>query len=313
MEYYLGIPVKHGLFCSPLRKDNTPTCSFYRNGNGDLIFKDFNGSFSGNFISVVMYKYSCTYHNALRIIASDFGLINTTVSKPVAIPKNVQTFKDEGPTKIQITDKEFTEKELNWWQQYGITLEVLKKFQVHSCKAVFLNDNLLTVVSDDILCFGYFGGWKEDLELWRIYYPLRKNYRFLSNWSASKIQGWEQLPSKGNLLVVTKSMKDCMTLYTFGIPAIAPNSETLFLSKEVLDELKQRFKHIIVLYDNDLPGIANMNKIKKQYPELLYMWIPRRLNAKDISDFRKLYGPDKTKELIKRVLKWLSRRISLQK
>ena len=51
MEYYLGIPVKKGLFKSPLRVDNTPTCSFYRNKSGDLIFKDFNGSFSGNFIN----------------------------------------------------------------------------------------------------------------------------------------------------------------------------------------------------------------------------------------------------------------------
>lgn len=28
LEYYLGIPVKKGLFKSPLRNDNSPTCSF---------------------------------------------------------------------------------------------------------------------------------------------------------------------------------------------------------------------------------------------------------------------------------------------
>ena len=37
MEYYLGIKVKKGLFRSPLRQDNTPTCSFYRNKSGELI------------------------------------------------------------------------------------------------------------------------------------------------------------------------------------------------------------------------------------------------------------------------------------
>ena len=36
MEHYLGIPVKKGLFKSPLRKDKNPTCSFYWNKNGDL-------------------------------------------------------------------------------------------------------------------------------------------------------------------------------------------------------------------------------------------------------------------------------------
>ena len=29
MEHYLGIPVKKGLFKSPLRKDNHATCAFY--------------------------------------------------------------------------------------------------------------------------------------------------------------------------------------------------------------------------------------------------------------------------------------------
>ena len=54
MEHYLGIPVKKGLFKSPLRNDKNPTCAFYRNKNGDIIFKDFGSSFCGNFISVVM-------------------------------------------------------------------------------------------------------------------------------------------------------------------------------------------------------------------------------------------------------------------
>lgn len=43
MEHYLGIPVKKGLFKSPLRQDSKPTCAFYRNRKGDLIFKDFRG------------------------------------------------------------------------------------------------------------------------------------------------------------------------------------------------------------------------------------------------------------------------------
>lgn len=41
MEFYLRVPVKRGLFRSPLRRDREPTCSFYRNNSGDLIFKDF--------------------------------------------------------------------------------------------------------------------------------------------------------------------------------------------------------------------------------------------------------------------------------
>ena len=39
------------------------------------------------------------------------------------------------------------------------------------------------------------------------------------------------------ILVITKSMKDVCALYEFGIPAVSPNSETLFLDDKKLEEL----------------------------------------------------------------------------
>lgn len=61
------------------------------------------------------------------------------------------------------------------------------------------------------------------------------------------------------------------------------------------------------MYDNDLPGISNLVKIKKEHPELNYIWIPRKYKAKDISDYYKMYGRNKTVNLIKTYLEWRSR------
>lgn len=308
MEYYLGIPVKKGLHKSPLRNDSTPTCSFYRNKSGELIFKDFRGDFYGNFINVVMYKYNCTYYKALQIIAQDFQLVKSTSDKPKAKPvESTNKFVDTGPAMIQIEMQDFTKSELEWWADYGINQKILKKFNVFSCKSVFLNGNYFAASAQHNPIFGYYGGKQDNLELWRIYFPKRKNYRFITNWDSKKIQGFKQLPKEGKLLVITKSMKDVMCLYSFGIPAIAPNSEHLFISESVLKQLKERFKHIIVLYDSDLAGMANMQKFKKQFPELKYTWIPRMYEAKDISDFHKKYGRDKTLEIIKQYILWLSK------
>lgn len=312
MEHYLGIPVKKGLFKSPLRSDNTPTCSFYRNKSGDLIFKDFRGDFYGNFINVVMYKYNCSYYKALRIIAQDFGFVksnSTTKTKPIVVSEN--KFVDSGPSCIQIEMQEFTKAELEWWNDYGITHKILKKFNVYSCKSVFLNGSYFAASAKHNPIFGYYGGKQDNLELWRIYFPKRKNYRFITNWESKKIQGFKQLPKEGKLLVITKSMKDVMCLYSMGIPAIAPNSEHLFISDTVLEGLKERFKHIVVLYDNDLAGLSNMQKFRKKFPNLLYTWIPRKYEAKDISDFHKKYGRDKTLTFIKNFLIWLSKRQKL--
>lgn len=308
MTYYLGIPVKKGLFKSPLRGDHVPTCSFFRNKAGELIFKDFSGAFYGNFINVVMYKYQCNYYKALKIIASDFGLIGTSIKKtPIKVQ---ETFKDSGQSVINVEIQDFTEQELKWWNKYGITEKILKKFKVYSCKNVWLNGNYFAKSAQNNMMFGYYGGIKDKVELWRIYFPQRKEYRFLSNWNSNKIQGFNQLPKTGNVLVITKSMKDVMTLYSVGIPAIAPNSETLFISDNVLSNLKERFNRIFVLYDNDLPGISNMNKIKKLHPELNYLWIPRETGAKDISDLYKLLGKKNFNVFLKEKLVWLKSRLN---
>jgi hypothetical protein len=301
MEYYLGIKVAKGLFCSPLRRDNTPTCSFYKNKSGELIFKDFNGSFYGNFISVVMKKYHVSYYKALQIIAEDFNLSKRHTDKVVVNPIKPSTtvFKDTGPADVRVEIKDFTQEELNWWNSYGITLDILKKFNVYSCKNIFLNGELFKTIYKDNFMFGYYGGKKDNLELWRIYFPKQSNYRFLTNWPAKKIQGLKQLKKDGDICVITKSMKDTMCLYSLGISAIAPNSENLFIADTILERLKSKFKYIIVLYDSDLPGIQNMRKIKKKHPELIYFYIPRHYNAKDISDFYKKYGKDKTLEFVK--------------
>ena len=89
-----------------------------------------------------------------------------------------------------------------------------------------------------------------------------------------------------------------MCLYNYNIPSIAPGSETSFISDSQLSRLKQRFKKIIVFYDNDIPGINGMRKIKKLHPELIYYFLPRKYNVKDFTDFRKKYGDTKTKNLI---------------
>lgn len=301
-NHYLGIPVKKGLYKNPLRQDNKVTCSFYKSKSGEILFHDFATGQQLNFIEVVMAKYSVSYYEAINIIAQDFGLKEGVTTKKVT--KIVPKFQNQEPAKIGVEIKEFSESELKWWSQFGITPKLLKRYNVFSCKNVFLNDKLFT--SDSKLTFGYFGGIYEGRELWRIYYSQRDQYRFLTNWPAKKVQGYKQLPKDGKFLVITKSMKDVMCLARFNIPAIAPNSENLFISDKMLKDLKSRFKTIIVFYDNDRPGLTNLIKIRKNHPELNYFWIPFKYKVKDISDFYKEKGKDETIKFLKFYLKKLN-------
>lgn len=307
MEFYLRIPIKKGLFRSPLRRDKEPTCSFYRSGKGDLIFKDFATGQHLNVFGVVQSLFNCDYFKALRIIANDFGIVRdkSITRNPGKINSNPVQIKDKEMSKIQVEVQDFSELELKWWGKYGIDLNILKKFDVYSCKHLFLNGQLFAKSQQHCPIFGYYGKKYQGLELWRCYFPKRTSFRFITNWPSKKIQGYDQLPKRGKLLVITKSMKDVMCLYSCGITACAPNSETQFVSDSVLDDLKKRFRHIVVLFDNDETGISFMNKLKKKHPDLIYTWIPRYYNAKDISDYYKEYGRKETLNLIKEFVLWL--------
>lgn len=307
MEYYLHMPVKKGLFRSPLRRDKQPTCSFYRNKSGTLIFKDFATGQHLNVFDVVQSIFRCDYFEALRIIANDFGIVrdNALHKNPGKINLNPVKIKDKEISKIQIEIQEFTDNELKWWGRYGITRDILRHFDVYSCKHVFLNDQLFAESQQHCPIFGYYGKKYQGLELWRCYFPKRTSFRFITNWPSKKIQGYDQLPKKGKLLVITKSMKDSMCLYSCGITACAPNSENLFISDKVLKDLKSRFENIVVFYDNDRPGLYNMAKIRREHPELTYIFIPRRYGSKDISDFYKDHGRKEALNLIKTFILWL--------
>lgn len=307
MEYYLHVPVKKGLFRSPLRKDRRPTCSFYRNGSNTLIFKDFATGQHLNIFGVVQEMFHCDYFEALRVIANDMGIVRdkSLQKNSGKINEHPVRMQDKEMSKIQVEVQDFTDLELKWWGKYGITLETLKRFNVYSCKHVFLNGQLVAKSQQHCPIFGYYGKKYQGIELWRCYFPKRTSFRFITNWPSKKIQGYDQLPKSGKLLVITKSLKDVMCLYSCGITACAPNSENLFISDAVLEELKSRFENIVVFYDNDRPGLYNMAKIRREHPELVYACIPKECWSKDISDFYKDHGRKETLNLIKKFVLWL--------
>ena len=299
-EHY-GVPIKKGLFCSKLRNDKHPTVALYRSKTGALLYKDFGSSFCGDCFTFVAALFNVSFHDALLIVANDFNIIKSdNLEKHNAQIKYTGTkFKETKETEIKVEIRDFKDYELKWWYRYGITESTLKKFNVFSCKNIWLNNEIFHYEKENQLIFGYYGDIRENMERWRIYFPRQHSYKFIGNWKSIMLQGAHQLPKNGGeYLVITKSLKDVMCLYELGISAIAPCSEHMFMTDKQYEKLCSKFTNIICCYDNDLAGIQGLNKIHKSHPELKVCFIPRKYNAKDISDFYKLYGRDKTLELI---------------
>lgn len=298
MSFYLGIVPGKGLYCNPMREDRRPTASFYRAKNQELIFKDFQNGFHGNFVDVVMERFKVEYYKALAIIANDFG-----ISEKAKLTKNEPLIKYDGSkieekseTIIQCEIKPFTTGELKWWGEFGITESTLKHFNVFSVKSLFLNGNYLLTSTPKSPTYGYYFGKEEGRELWKIYFPLKQSFRFLLN--TNKLQGAKQLPPTGEVVVITKSMKDVMTLYELGIPAVAPQAESIIINGNQYNALKKRFKYVIFNGDWDRAGQHFMSESRRRFQGICMSFVNKEFYGKDISDYVKKHGMKAARVLV---------------
>ena len=78
------------------------------------------------------------------------------------------------------------------------------------------------------------------------------------------------------------------------IPACSLQAEGYYPKKHVVEQLKNRFTNVFILYDNDFDKEENYGKIfGKRISELFdlkYLEIPDEYQVKDCSDFYKKYG-----------------------
>lgn len=304
MSFYLQVPIRKNLFCSPLRNDKRPTCSFYRDVvTNRLTFKDFGNDFTATFLEVVMERYHVDENTAVKIIKNDFG-----IESDPELERNIlerifdnDVIQVRDIAKIEISVGKFTDKDLSWWNSFGITESTLKHFHVFRADYVFLNDAVCSRYTDYDISYGYFFGYKDGVELWKIYYPNRKKARFLLN--CSLIQGLEQLPKEGNILVVTKSLKDVMVLYELGIPAIAPQAESITLERELMLSLKDRFKYIVFNGDWDPAGKKFMISNRKLHGGICMTFKDKQKFGKDISDFVKMHGISTARLLVNNLIR----------
>lgn len=282
------------IYNSPFRKDKDPSFGiYYSKRTKQLLFKDHGTGECGNVVKFVsLFTGKTEYSDILSDIVDKLNITNSTklVSSKQYIPST--------ETVIGVVRQEFTDVDINYWKQFNISVDTLKKFNVNSIKYYLCNGIVKGTYKRENPMYAY-----KVYNNFKIYRPLADKYtKWRNNLTDYDIQGYEQLPQKGDILFITKSMKDVMCLYEMGIPAISPSSESTFLPKDVLENLKKRFKSIILLFDRDSSGCKNSIKIYNQY-KIKPLFVNKKFNSKDISDAIKNNGFDTIK-------KWILKEIS---
>lgn len=294
-ERYLGLSVDEATqYTNPLRVDTNPGCKYYYNTEGKLRFKDFAKGTNWDCFSLVQHLHQdCSFIDALRIIVRDFKL-NT---EAIRYDKQYREIEIKPRREIKASTRLWESEDLAYWAQYNILADTLFTYNVYPAKGIWIDNDYYRVRKNDPCYIYYFYD-----DLYKLYFPKRKKgeKRFFTNvvYDDHLMQGYNRLPETGNILIYTKSYKDVMSLSTFGLNAIAPQTETELINLQLHEELTRRFTTIVSLVDNDNTGRNMGNRYSAiGVPTFVFPWTME----KDFSDNVKKYGDRYMRDLILKI------------
>lgn len=290
---YLGEFKIGQIYKSPFRKDKNPSFGIFVGRNSKLLFKDHGTGDCGDIIKFVSLYYNITkYDEILTMIYKDLQINNISRNKrakKIPIPSE---------TVIGIVRQPFVKADIDYWHQFGISLKTLHKYGVSSIQYYLCNGVVKGIYKEEQPMYAY-----KVYNHFKIYRPLSDKYvKWRGNLTEYDIQGYEQLPENGDLLIITKSLKDVMTLYELGYNAISPSSESTFIPDIALKQLQTRFKRLLLLFDRDVPGVHMSRKISVK-KGLSCIFVHKKYKAKDISDAVQIHGKKDIKEFLKQIIK----------
>ena len=291
--YYIGKFKVGKLYNSPLRNnDLIPSFAIFPSRNGDLLFKDHGSGQFGNAITFVK----------LKLGTDDRGKIE----KELLRIKKFHSISDESKRTIHykpnngdigIVRQPFNVVDIVYWNQFGITIDTLKYYNVYSIK-YYLYNNIVKGIYNNLRPMYAFKIYNH----FKIYRPLSSKYvKWRTNTNVHDVQGLEQLMYKSESLIITKSLKDIMVLYEMGIDSISPSSETTFIPDDILQNLKTKYTKIYILFDRDKTGMLRARKLSKYY-NIPAFFINKKFKSKDISDAVKNNGFEPVKNWLLKIL-----------
>ena len=308
-EHYSGCKKAKKNFLNPEYEDTKPSCSyFYSDQKQMYLYKDHGGDIKGDCFRFAAgcLNLDCKsqFRQVLECINKDLSLFiemdgkdNPSIKKdklpmaqqrPDPAPSTSSMQKEETPIKYKFVEKHFSLTELAYWKRYGITPEVLTKYDVvslYSYESVGEKGPYCYTSTQESPIFGYKGE-----KFIKIYRPKEKlRFQFGGKKPRPYCFGLHQLPFRGDMVFITGGEKDVLSLVSHGFSAVCFNSETAEINTDILDLLAMRFKHIFVLYDMDETGKKAMSKaeqdLSKYDVEPILLPLEGTKQSKDVSDY----------------------------
>ncbi len=267
-EYYLDLPekltgqdVKIKSIFNP--NERTPSmCIFVDQINAQYKYKDFSSGKFGSKIDLVKELFHVGYPGAVEKIIEDF---NSFIKNNEFLNSN---FKAQEKYKVDyVKPREWTEEDKNFWLRFRIGATILNTYNVKPLEYYNMvkkgedgSTDLIKIKGSKL--YRYF---KQDGSIYKIYQPAQKKHKFIK--VCMHTQGLDQLTYTQPYLVITSGLKDVMSLAGIGynVELIAPDSENTMLKPILIENLKNKYKKIITLFDNDTAGKKAVDRYKEVY------------------------------------------------
>ena len=304
-EYYLNLKEKLTgqdvkILSAFNSKDKVPSMYIYYDVKSLVYkFKDFSSGNQGDSIELVMLLFSFnTRGAAVAKIINDYQsyVLNNNIQ-----PKAEFKFHD----KFKVVDYEmrhWNNLDAVYWTGYKIGSGLLQQYNIVPLVHFTMEraeDDGSTVAFKFLKPYMY-GYFREDGELYKIYMPKIKEKKFIK--VQNYVQGFDQLKYEAKYLVITSSLKDLLCFKKLGIgnvECIAPDSENTMIGESLINKLLPQYSKIIVLFDNDDPGIKAAQRYKDKYG---FDYVVLDM-SKDLSDSIKEHGIEAVRDRLLPLLK----------
>ena len=310
LSYYFGVNELPTVIHSPLRKDSNPSFGLYTLDGKRVHFTDLATKDKGGLFDLLMKYWGESYKDMLKHLWEDLSNFPSASVRLNSIRegKTYQSLSSRS-NDLQCKVREWRDYDIEYWKSYGISLEWLKYADVYPIShKIVISDGHKYVFGADKYAYAYVER-KEGKVTLKIYQPFNKGgYKWSSNIDRSVWSLWTKIPKFGNNLIISSSVKDCLNIMcNLGIPAICMQGEGYKPKPQIIEELKSRYKNVILFYDNDYnnpdnPGRKDSMELSLEY-NLKRVEIPAKYESKDPSDLFKKYGRDRYLEIMNEILK----------
>lgn len=297
---YLGIHCVPELIVSPLRDDKRPSLSIFESyvSPGSLRYKDFGNGDSGTLYKLLGKLWKLSYIDVLQKILKDLP-----ESTKVGLKKNrIKVYKKSGG-RIEVKVRNWRSYDLDYWNSYGISLPWLKFGDVYPISHIIITKgNISHAIPAEKYAYAYVERKDGKISL-KIYQPYSTEFKWMSKHDSSVWDLWTKIPERGDNLIITSSRKDALSVWSnTGIPSLSLQGEGYIPKDHVVQQLKDRYKRIFVLYDNDFKSDENHGRIYGKHIAEMFgltqIEIPEEYQSKDPSDLVKNHG----REILRKVI-----------